>query len=83
MGRRAAHDPAAVEARATPAAELADHRRPSASLDEMVERRVAYLTEYQDAAYANRCRAMVERVRRAEGERAMGHTGLTEAVARY
>ena len=82
-GRRAVHDPAAVEARATPAAELADHRRASASLDEMVERRVAYLTAYQDAAYANRYRAMVERVRRVEGGHARGPTELTEAVARY
>ena len=82
-GRRAAHDPAAVAARATPAAELPDHRRRSAGLGEMVERRVAYLTEYQDAAYANRYRAMVERVRRVEEERARGRTELTEAVARY
>src|SRR5918995_2647373 len=58
-GRRAAHDLAAVEARAVPAAELPDHRRPSASLDETIQRRVAYLSAYQDAAYAARYRARV------------------------
>ncbi len=82
-GRRAAHDLAAVEARATPASETPEHRRLSASLGEMIERRVAHLTEYQDAAYANRYRTMVERVGRVEAERARGRTELTEAVARY
>jgi indolepyruvate ferredoxin oxidoreductase len=82
-GRRAAHDLAAVEAHAMPASEAPEYRRLSASLDEMINRRVAHLTEYQDAAYANRYRAMVERVREVEAERARGHTELTEAVARY
>ncbi|HEX2477790.1 MAG TPA: indolepyruvate ferredoxin oxidoreductase family protein [Geminicoccaceae bacterium] len=82
-GRRAAHDLAAVEARATPAAELPDHRRRSGSLDEMVERRVAFLTDYQDAAYAGRYRALVERAREVEAARVRGRTELSEAVARY
>jgi indolepyruvate ferredoxin oxidoreductase len=82
-GRRAAHDLAAVEARAMPAAELPDHRRPSASLDETIQRRVAYLSAYQDAAYAERYRALVERVRQVEAGRVKGSTELTEAVARY
>jgi indolepyruvate ferredoxin oxidoreductase len=82
-GRRAAHDLAAVEARAVPAAELPDHRRRAASVDEMIERRVAYLTEYQDAAYASRYRALGERVREVETARVRGRTDLSEAVARY
>jgi indolepyruvate ferredoxin oxidoreductase len=82
-GRRAAHDLAAVAARAVPAAELPDHRRRSTSLDEAIRRRVAYLTEYQDAAYAGRYRALVERVRQLEPARVKGSTELTEAVARY
>ena len=82
-GRRAAHDLAAVEARAAPAAELPDHRRRSASVDEMVERRVAYLTDYQDAGYAGRYRALVERARELESARVRGRTELSEAVARY
>jgi indolepyruvate ferredoxin oxidoreductase len=82
-GRRAAHDLAAVEAHAVPAAELPDHRRRSAGLDETIARRVAYLTEYQDAAYAEGYRALVERVRLIEGARVKGRTELTDAVARY
>jgi indolepyruvate ferredoxin oxidoreductase len=49
----------------------------------MIQRRVAYLTDYQDAAYANRYRTLVERVRAVEAERLRGRTELTEAVARY
>jgi indolepyruvate ferredoxin oxidoreductase len=48
----------------------------------MVAHRRAYLTDYQDAAYAARYRDLVERVRAAEQERAKGLGGLAEAVAR-
>ena len=82
-GRMAALDPAAVEAAATPAAAPADHRRRSASLAETVERRAAFLTDYQDAAYAAGYRELVERVRTAEAARAPGRGELTAAVARY
>ncbi|HEX6016331.1 MAG TPA: indolepyruvate ferredoxin oxidoreductase family protein [Geminicoccaceae bacterium] len=80
-GRRAAHDPAAVERLAVPPDALPDHRRVSTSLDEVIERRAAYLADYQDAAYAARYQALVDRVRKAEAERAPGSTALTEAVA--
>ncbi len=82
-GRRAALDPAAVEAAAAPAAPLADRERPAASLEEAVERRVAFLADYQDQAYAGRYRALVERVRQVEAARTPGRSELTEAVARY
>ncbi|MET4574384.1 indolepyruvate ferredoxin oxidoreductase [Stenotrophomonas rhizophila] len=59
-----------------------DDERLSRSLDELVERRVRFLTEYQDAAYAARYRALVDRVRTAEWGKA-GSTALTETVARY
>ncbi|HHA2974221.1 TPA: indolepyruvate ferredoxin oxidoreductase family protein [Stenotrophomonas maltophilia] len=60
-----------------------DDARLSRSLDEMIERRSAFLTDYQDAAYANRYRTLVERVRATEAERIGGSTALTETVARY
>jgi indolepyruvate ferredoxin oxidoreductase len=82
-GRRAVHDPQAVEALAAPAMGLPEHRERSAGLDELIERRVGYLTDYQDAAYAARYRALVERVRAVEAERMRGRSELTEAVARY
>ncbi len=59
-----------------------DDERLSRSLDELVERRVRFLTDYQDAAYAARYRALVDRVRSAEWDKA-GSTALTETVARY
>ncbi|MGH6914133.1 MAG: DUF6537 domain-containing protein, partial [Geminicoccales bacterium] len=83
LGRLAAHDPAAVEAMIAPATVLTEHRRRSQSLDELIERRVRFLTDYQDAAYAGRYRKLVERVREVEADRTRSATGLTEAVARY
>jgi indolepyruvate ferredoxin oxidoreductase len=83
-GRRAAVEPAAVEALIKPAPEAtSDARRLSQSLEEMVARRVAFLTAYQDAAYAATYRTWVERAKAAEAEKVPGRSGLAEAVARY
>jgi len=81
-GRAAAVDPAAVEriARPAPAVPL---RALSKSLDELVARRVEFLTAYQNAAYARRYEELVRKVQAAEGSRAPGQSGLAEAVARY
>jgi len=51
------------------------------SLEQLIQRRVAFLTAYQDSAYAQQYQAFVERVRTAEAP--LGKTALTEAVARY
>ncbi|MBI1209791.1 MAG: indolepyruvate ferredoxin oxidoreductase family protein [Azospirillum sp.] len=86
-GRRAADNLAAVEAAAAKAIPIdttaLPHRQPSRTLDEAIDRRVQVLTAYQDAAYADRYRAVVERVRRAEAALAPGRSGLAEAVVRY
>ncbi|MDZ4350980.1 MAG: indolepyruvate ferredoxin oxidoreductase family protein [Xanthomonadaceae bacterium] len=55
----------------------------SHSLDETIARRERFLTGYQNAAHAARYRALVDRTRAAEADRAPGSTALTEAVARY
>ncbi|MFG1224746.1 indolepyruvate ferredoxin oxidoreductase family protein [Xanthobacter wiegelii] len=82
-GRRAAHDPAAVEAIATPKGTVSsDARRLSQSLDEVIARRVADLTLYQNAAYAARYKALVDKVRINEQAKAPGRGGLAEAVAK-
>lgn len=81
-GRRAAADPAAVEALAQPKGAVSEARRLSESLDEVIARRVADLTAYQNAAYARRYAAAVETVRAAETAKLPGRTELTEAVAR-
>jgi indolepyruvate ferredoxin oxidoreductase len=49
-------------------------------VDALIAKRADFLTDYQSSAYANNYRAVVERVRAAEG--ALRKTSLTEAVAR-
>src|SRR5439155_3513165 len=61
-GRRAAIDLGQVDKLARPDA-VEDDRRLSRSLPEMVERRVAFLTEYQNRAYAEHYRSLVERTK--------------------
>ena len=83
-GRRAVVEPAVVEALIKPAPEAtSDARTLSQSFDDVVARRVAFLTAYQNAAYAARYRRLVERTKAAETARAPGKTGLADAVARY
>jgi indolepyruvate ferredoxin oxidoreductase len=83
-GRRAAADPAAVEALVKPAPEAArDSLKLSQSLEETIARRVAFLTAYQSRRYARRYRKSVEKIRALEAAKVPGETALTEAVARY
>jgi indolepyruvate ferredoxin oxidoreductase len=82
-GRLAAVEPAKVAAAATPATAKPESLRLSESLDEMIARRTKFLTDYQDAKYAERYSAMVARVRDAETRVMPGITELTEAAARY
>src|SRR4029453_15691312 len=82
-GRMAAIDPARVATAATPAEAKPDSQRLSQTLDEMVARRAQFLTDYQDAAYAERYTNLVAQVRSAESKAMPGITELSEAVARY
>src|SRR5262249_32843816 len=77
-GRRAAHDLNGVERLA---AEVAPETVPqpiARSLEQMVSKRIDFLTAYQDQTYAERYRLLVERVRQTEAERAPGLRGLAE-----
>ena len=76
-GRRAAHDPASVETLVG----FDDPADGSPLLDAVINRRVAHLKDYRDAAYAARYREFVERVRAAERNAGLGEA-LTTAVAR-
>jgi indolepyruvate ferredoxin oxidoreductase len=78
-GRRCAHDLAAVRALYQAAQVIQIVKQPS--LKELVDKRVEFLTGYQDAAYAESYRAFVEKVRAAEAP--LKSTRLAEAVARY
>src|SRR6516165_8987285 len=82
-GRRAAIDRAAVEALAEPASAKRDAEHLSESFDEMVERRVQFLTAYQNAAYAAQYRTLVEKAKATEAARAPGKCGFADAVGRY
>jgi indolepyruvate ferredoxin oxidoreductase len=81
-GRRAAIDPERVKRIAAPAEVIAIDQHFSRNLDELMERRTRFLTQYQNKRYAQRYRALVERVRRIEQDR-IGSSKLAEAVARY
>ena len=64
---------------ATPVVEL---KKPSGELAQVVAQRKAFLTEYQNAAYAKQYTDLVDKVARAEQE-ATGTQRLALAVARY
>ncbi|MGL4727220.1 MAG: indolepyruvate ferredoxin oxidoreductase family protein [Bosea sp. (in: a-proteobacteria)] len=83
LGRRAAHDPAALDAVLAQAKAPTQARHISQSLDEMITRRVSFLTDYQNAAYAARYRSLIERVQKAEAAALPGASALTDAAARY
>ena len=81
-GRLLAHDPAAVRRAASPllreSTAIADE-----SLETLVSRREQFLAAYQNAAYAQRYRALVARVAEREGQVVRGHDALAKAAARY
>ena len=76
--RHAAAHPDKVMAVLQPAQAIEFRKRET--LDELLAKRVGYLSDYQNAAYARRYSSFVDRVRQAEAP--LGKTLLTEAVAR-
>ena len=80
-GRAAAHDVEMVKRIAFPD-NVVELKRFANSLDEIVAKRVEFLTGYQNEAYAKRYADLVERVRKVESDR-LQSTRVTEAVARY
>jgi indolepyruvate ferredoxin oxidoreductase len=79
-GRRAAVDLARVTRIATPTQAIVVQM--PQSLDTVINKRVEFLTAYQDAAYAARYAELVARVRSAEAAQGLG-TRLSTAVAKY
>ena len=82
-GRLFAQDPKTVETIARPAIPAAELQRFASGVDEILADRYARLVKYQDRAYAERYKTLVETTRKAETEHAKGFTGFAEAVARY
>jgi indolepyruvate ferredoxin oxidoreductase len=77
-GRHCAAHWDAVQALLAPAQVVHFHK--PESVDVLIDKRVAFLTGYQSASYAQRYRAVVARVRAAEA--ALNSTTLTQAVAK-
>ncbi|MGN6550859.1 MAG: indolepyruvate ferredoxin oxidoreductase family protein [Pararhizobium sp.] len=81
-GRRAAHEPDFVRALVDEAHAPAADQKLSQSLDEVIARRVDFLTRYQSRRYARRFEGRIGALRKAE-EQASGKAGpVTEAAAR-
>ncbi|RAR61304.1 indolepyruvate ferredoxin oxidoreductase [Paraburkholderia unamae] len=80
-GRRVAQSPASAERALVAAKPVSESQRISSSLDEFIERKVKFLTGYQNAAYGERLRKLVSRVR--DWERAVmpREERVTRAVA--
>jgi indolepyruvate ferredoxin oxidoreductase len=81
-GRRAVAEPDVIASFMSTVQAPTESRQISESLDELIARRVAFLADYQNPAYGERYRALVERVRAAEARAVPGETALTEAVAK-
>jgi len=77
-GRLAAHEPQALEAALRPRAQVVQLHVPE-SFERAVERRVRDLTAYQNAAYAEQYRQLVERV--AQRERQLAPEARTPRLA--
>ena len=82
-GRLAAHNLTAAEAEADKRLVKNPATKLSQTLDQTVNRRIGYLTKYQNISYAARYRSLVSKVKTAEATKTPGATGLAEAVARY
>jgi indolepyruvate ferredoxin oxidoreductase len=80
-GRRAASEPADVAAIAARGRGPRGDPLIASSLDDKIARRIAFLTAYQDSAYAVRYAEIVARVCEAERRVALEKTALGEAVA--
>ncbi|MBN9272776.1 MAG: 2-oxoacid:acceptor oxidoreductase family protein, partial [Mesorhizobium sp.] len=79
-GRRAAHQPDFVRSLVAPPTKAA--AAPAETLDDIIARRVAFLTAYQNAAYGRRYADTLATLRAAEASALAGSTAVTEAAAR-
>ncbi len=82
-GRLAAHAPEKVEEIIRPLLDPASHEHIADTLEEIVAKRVSFLTGYQSKAYAARYQQLVGRVENKEKELFGAAGDLSTAVARY
>jgi indolepyruvate ferredoxin oxidoreductase len=79
-GRAACADPQSLAGLAQPSTR-AQEKEPSQ--ESLVDRRAEFLAAYQNGAYADRYRALVNEIAAAEAAKAPGRTGLATAAAKY
>lgn len=77
FGRLAAHNPQAIEKMMQDVRGEVEAEPAAKTLDEIIAKRAAYLTDYQNAAYAKRYTDAVADMK------SLGHAAVTEATARY
>jgi indolepyruvate ferredoxin oxidoreductase len=82
-GRLAAHDPERVSELVASRSRASAVTPKADTLESLVARRVRYLTDYQNEAYARRYASRVEQVAAAENAIGLPDHRLAEAVARY
>ena len=80
-GRLGAHDPDKLAELVTIIRGEDSSSPLSNDLDKMIEKRAAYLTDYQDAAYARRYRQLVEEISASECKIGYGENALGKIVA--
>ncbi|VVD27491.1 MULTISPECIES: indolepyruvate ferredoxin oxidoreductase family protein [Paraburkholderia] len=80
-GRRAALSPTAAERALVAAKPVSESLRISSTLDEFIERKVRFLSDYQNAAYGQRLRELVGKVRDWERTVMPREESVTRAVA--
>ena len=80
-GRRAAHEPEFVRGLVNRSSEPTEAGL-AQTLDDVIARRVEFLTAYQNATYAGRYRDRIAAIRAAEDKAVPGSTVVTEAATR-
>ncbi len=81
FGRLAAHNPQAIEKMMADVRGEVQEEPVAQTLEEIIRKRTAYLTDYQDAAYAARYSTAIAGIKAAEA--ALESTKATEAAARF
>ena len=82
MGRLAIHDRAALDRLAGPKLVATSHQPTPETLVEVVSHRAALLTDYQDAALAERYQKTIAWLEKTEAEKTPGRTGVAMAAAK-
>jgi indolepyruvate ferredoxin oxidoreductase len=81
-GRRAAHEPDFVSDLVARSSGSSGSVQMGQTLDDIISRRVEFLTAYQNAAYARRYSERIAAIREVESRVRPGSTAVTEAAAR-